>query len=699
MLLLLLAAVALVGFAVRLAPTFGPRSHSAIPILEPDSIYHLVRVEATVAQFPSVPMRNPREEFPEGSTYESPPLYPLVLATGAKVASLLPGPQPEGMRRCLAFWGPITGAFSCAAFFVFAGLFLSSPYWRALAGLLFAILPIGINYSSWGSIDYQAWIVGWTLLLYWAVLRGRDRFAVVALVILFGTWQASVFQAGILLIGIAAGVVCRKEAGPLERLAKLFLATGCLHVPMAAWADFGGGGKLSPAFYGPGTVLMILSLAALAWAAARRSWLWALVSLAVVSPVLSTVWRGVVVLYRNPIPFLGTVTESAPLFRIGGDWNLRAPLYLLTPPVLLSPIVLGWLILRWRRDFRSFLTPEICFLLTGFVVAGSAGLAQARHSEQWAPFAVVVLVLGASSLPVGRTIAAALLLAGAFPVVGATKPRPVRGDYRVLEESLAFWKGATAGVGGPAGHAVLAGWEYGLFLEEYAGQTISIDARGPMSTPDWRWVADLFLAEEEGEALEIIHQKGIRWIVVRDHYPMFQTYIAWGGKARSDYYVDDDRGARPTPRLLRTVGFRLAELLGVARPGAETKLDGLGHFRLRWLSSAPPPDRAHLHPWWFKIYEVVPGVTLRAKAPVRIEGTLLLPNGAAIRYERDADSFPDGSYRLTIPYSSAELHDARILAGGKTIPFEASVEEVGLGATIDLDGQEATAGQLRPVRR
>lgn len=667
-----LALICFAAFAVRLVPSYQAVHSNGEYITDPDSLYHLIRIEQTVQDYPRIPVKNRYEEYPAGSTYESPPLYPFFLATILKIWSLFTGPMTgETMRRILSFVGPLSGCFLAIAFYIFCGNFVHSRAIRLLGSLLFAILPVGINYTGYGNLDYHGLIAGLTMLFYGAVVRQRLRSAVLWLALLFGTWQAVQLQMGIVLLAAFAYAFTRKDAGLLfPFLEKVGWGTAACLFPLVLYCSLMGAPAANPAFFGWGTLLTVVAFALFCRSIARKSRLWFGASCVAMLPIVPIAWKGLLVLYLDPLPFLQSVRESAPLLFLDRHFSLRGPIYLLTPLCLITPLIGVLLFRRWRRRTEDEWTFARAFLLVAYFVHGTAAFAQARFSDLWAAFVVLLLVVALDLAGRRRRpVVLALLLINAFPVYGEVLPKGLRNDYRVLISSVSFWNTTadTPGWGRPEtdpGYGVLTDWEHGTLVEYWAHRPVMIDPRGPIST-DWRWAANFQLSEDEAESYRIASEHRIRYVLVRDFYSTMNIYPAWIGKRLTDYFELREGGAIPTDKLLRTTGFRLCELLGL---GLEVGEQGgaiiapLDHFRLEWLSGEDiVAAGGHTYPWWFKIYRVVPGCEMRLPGPGTLTASLTLPNGKVAPYRRS--SKPD--HTITLPYSSDLLRDLRVTVGDR----------------------------------
>lgn len=678
-----LVAIAALTFVLRLLPTYASVHDFGELIDDTDALFHLVRVEETIRRYPLVPVTTAYEEYPQGSVYETPPLYPFLVATPIKAASAFVELTPLGIRRLAAFWGPISGVLAVLAVYLFLGVFLESEPARLFGTLLYALMPIAVNYTSYGNLDYHGFIVAATVFFYAQVLRQRPLAAALSLVLLFGTWPASIFQAGIAFLALAALRLWGDDLGHLRSFEKALYGAAAGIAPLVLYSWMLGARELNPAWFGPGTLLTVLSLALLTGTLCHRSWWRLAASVALVLPLLPTVLLGVVTLYGHPIPFLETVLESTPLLFLHREFSLQGVVYLLTPLALATPVLLAIFAWSWRRNPSA---PQV-FLVVAYAVHASAALAMARYTNQLAPLVVLVLMLGLTRLRRARIPVALLLVVNAFPIIGATRPQAVRPEMQALQSSLPFWSAtpATSGWGNPSvtpEYGVLTEWEFGIFIEYYAHRPVAIDARGPYgSNWDWQWVGRLLLADDEEESYRIAEERGLRYVLVRDFYPTLNIYPSWIGRPLTDYFAYSGAAARPTPALMVTTGFRLCELLGAPWSSDEVSVPALEHFRLVWLSRQEIEGGGHAYPWWFKIYEIVPGCRLRLPGPGRLTARLHLPNGASVPFQVDSDA----EHVVTVPYPSTALSGVRLTVSDRSLPpvviAEAMVRD---GAEIDL---------------
>ncbi|MBN2383583.1 hypothetical protein JXQ70_11945 [bacterium] len=670
----------ILAFAMRLLPTYQAVHSYGEFITDPDALYHLVRIQQTLEHYPFVPVTTKYEEYPQGSDYESPPLYPLLLATPLKIISLFKPLSDLSMRRILAFWGPVSGILALWAFYLFSGHFLRDTWPRMVGFGLYALLPIAINYTSYGNIDYHGFIIATTLILYYSLLRGSVPLAVMAFVLLIGTWQAGLYQPFIMGISFFVYGFFSKDMSPFNTLRRMFFGSAPILTIMVLYTNLLGVWLLSPGFFGWGTLLLDLWLGFSCLAFERKRLLWAGLGLLFLLPVIPVVIQGFLVLYFNPVPWLQSVQESTPLLFLYREFTLEPLIYLLTPLAILAPFICVYLVFRWRSE----ITPERVFLIVAYLCHGSAAMTMARYSNQWAPFVVVIIVLGWWLLPKGKALAFFLLLANLFPLYGAVTPKPIRADRKVLHSSLGFWQATprTQGWAEPAlepEYGVLTDWEYAPMVEYYARRPVIIDARGPMST-DWKWVAELYLSDDELHAYALARNHKQRYIMVRDFYATLNIFPFWIDKTL-DYYFDyDGAQAFPKPTMIKTIGFSLCELLSAPYEERGVYVPALNHFRLVWLSQEQTSEGGHRFPWWFKIYEIVPGCRIQLPEEGILEAELVLPNGHKIPYQLKSNH----EKQLIVPYPSISLENQLVRCGQKTYQIIITEHMVRNGNTIQV---------------
>jgi hypothetical protein len=127
-----------------------------------DSTYHLMRVEKTLDNYPSVPFKDPTHYYPDMPDVPWPPGYTLFLATAVK---FLPFVNTSLARETvLGLVPPLIDALTVALFFL---LFRRKVSWGValLAGGLLALSYQNVAYSEIGYLDHHYFINFLTVIL------------------------------------------------------------------------------------------------------------------------------------------------------------------------------------------------------------------------------------------------------------------------------------------------------------------------------------------------------------------------------------------------------------------------------------------------------------------------------------------------------------------------------------------------------
>ncbi len=420
----LLVGLAAVAFAFR---SFGLEwvfvgDEVVFPPADPQ--YHLRRAFYTFVNFPDVLLFDPYINHPGGASVPWPPLYDFGLGA---VAWLLADDQ-RGFEVVVAWAGPLLGALCVVPIYLTARQF--GPRWvGALAGAIFAILPMSVGYSRVGNADHHAavgLIGAW--LLYCCVRLSHDgleaqerRRLGVALycvrVTLLLTWHGSLLylalaEACLLTVGIAHARPALLRVQALSALAVVAtiapllalmptpllgdyssIALSRLHVLAMAGVAIVAGGVLQFQSRRPGSGW----LAGFAFAAGLGV---AYVALLIALPPTR---EGLIPAFSflTMTDGMGHVTgEQTPIFSMLGrapgmapekSWGWFAYLIPLAP----AAVLFGWK--RGEADAGPGSAPRLVLGIWGLFF-GALAISQRRYGNDFAASASVLFALGAAGV-------------------------------------------------------------------------------------------------------------------------------------------------------------------------------------------------------------------------------------------------------------------------------------------------------------
>ena len=708
---------------VRIPATAGTGAEAGWFSPDPDSAYHMRRLERLLDEGLPVAERDPLLNTPHGARIPWPPYYTLVL--GGLLGPLAPSdPAP---RRAFIECGVATLPL---LFGVLSALCVAAAAWRLagagaawIAGGTFALLRASIDYSAPGVGDHHAWATLCMAALFALVatglgVAGRER----------GTWIGVV-------AGLVAGVLLGSWVGGLVHVLIVQAALGLALVvhtrrPLPALPAFGLAFHLALAAAIAPAVLASPWREDLPWMVVNLSWFHLALPLlgaaVFVYPLARAATpRGYPVVVAAVIVLLGVLTFTTDLpfargVREGFAWAGGANLFMAyiteSQPLLWGQIggagvvsqVLGWgawlalplwawsCVRAWRAGRTSFLVWAIALpvMLVQAVV-------QRRFAEASGVPLAVVLGVGLASLAaadgprwatrlrtapaLGLACCALVPLALQWPTVQATTQRLARGetelagpvvaDVRSLR-ALYEWLGNHAAQHARDDRGVLAAWDQGHAIEWVAGlPTVATNFGSYVGEDSYLDPMRFFLAEDPARGEALLDARDARFVVVTGAFTKdLEVMLRLLRPGRSGEYVavPPGQGPRPTPRWYRTLAARLMLTGKVGDPERGT-LDGdsLDFLRLVHVSPEPlrtPPPIPHtpgaIPAGW--IWERVAGarVTAQGAPGERFEVALdveYAATGGRLRWSRATTLGADGTAALRVPYASdAANGDGRV---------------------------------------
>jgi dolichyl-diphosphooligosaccharide--protein glycosyltransferase len=708
----------LVGDEVYLAPA--------------DPQYHARRALYTFVGFPRVLLFDPYINYPGGAAVPWPPLYDFLVGGFAWLTTS----SLQGFERVAAWAGPVFGALTVVPLYRI-GVRIGAPGVGGLAGMVFALLPISVNYTRIGNADHHSLVAMIGAWLLWACVAladpGLDRarsvrlgiaYAVVRFALLL-TWHGSLLylalaEASLLAIhafsgrrdlllaqcaGSAVLVLCLVPillASPTPLLGDYSsIALSWLHVlAMGAVVVVSGGAWWGEGRWpASGPVSRLLRLAALAAA-------YGLLVFSLPGPRAGLVPA---FQFMSMTDHAGAVTgEQSPLFALFGR-QPRRPAVLswghLAYLIPLAPLAaLGW---ARRRDLAEGARPAF-FVLAGWGACfGLLALLQRRYGNDFAPASALLFALAAwggsrwliervrpSAAASGAVAAIAALLLIALLGVPIARVYAPRASSSWAALTRPDWPGdaATKSVAAtlarftrevervtPSTSGYLeegAVPEYGIIAHANIGHALQYGARRATATdPFWEYIGP-----ENWD-------RSFAFLAARDEDRALE--IAEQLRARYVVTMPDAEPGTVVARLHHSEG---------SHEGASS---ALGHFRLvteapvggRSIGEIFRPQSPGTIP--YRLFEIVPGARLEVRAApgsdVVATVSLLTPGGRKRVYRSAERAGADGMAKLVLPYATERVHPTRargpyrVRVAGEDHALHVSEAQVHGGERIVLD--------------
>jgi dolichyl-diphosphooligosaccharide--protein glycosyltransferase len=662
-----------------------------------DPQYHVRRALYSFVNFPRVLLFDPYINHPGGASVPWPPLYDFLVGGAAWLTT----DTLVGFERIAAWSGPILGALTVVPLYRI-GIGLGVPGVGLLAGVVFALLPISVNYTRVGNADHHslvALIGAWLLYACVALADpGASRARLVRLAVgyaalrlaLLLTWHGSLLylalaEASLLLTFAFSGrrfllaAQCWGSAAVVACLVPLLLVS-----PTPLLGDYS---SIALSW------LHVLALGAVAFVSGGLWWIeWrgsagSPLSRLVVMAVLSGAYAGVVLLLPGPraglVPayqfltmtdHVGAVTgEQSPIFAVFGrspgapavlSWGYLAYLIPLAP--------LAGLVHALRADAEPRIRGALWVLAGWGGFFGLLAILQRRYGNDFGPAGALLFALGAWSLArwaisrlspsslipshrdvAAHALAAALLIALLAPPIARVYAPRAGSTWAALTRS--DWPGDAAE------RSIAA--TLNRFAREIARVTPATSGylEGG-SSPEYGVIAHANI----GHAL----QYGARRATATDP---FWAYIGPENWERSFAFLaarDEDRALE----LAEALNGRYVVTQPDAEPGTVVArlhhgngsqvgaAPALEHFRL--VTEAPEGGRSigeifHPQPTGsipYRLFEIVPGARLEVGAApgsdVVATVSLLTPSGRERIYRNAARVGEDGWARLVLPYTT-----------------------------------------------
>jgi len=736
-----IAAVAALAIAIRALGIDWVFVGDRVIFPPADAQYHLRRAYWIFVNYPQILLTDTYVNYPGGAPIPWSPLLDIVMASTAKLAT----DTQRGFEIVAAWTPPALAALTTVPIYL-TGRALSSRLSGIVAALLFALLPVSVDYSRLGQIDHHcavAFIGAWLLFAVVSLAgAGDDRPRLLKfglLLVLARTALLLTWHGGLLYVVITDGTLLALTAfAARPELARVHSASALgslvLLVPIVLTLPEPLGGPYSSIALSWLHVSGILGIGVVSLSGLVHLRLRPESGLAMRLAVMGA--SGLVyalILLSLPGPREGlepamrfltmtdeagaTTGEQSPLFAIFGlearagappaiyQWGLLA---FLVPVAALFPLLAG---LRERREHREGLS---AFALAAFCAYfGFLTFTQRRYGNDLGPaasiafgWALVALArtLGDRVDPKYRRAAVVGMCAVAVLTVMWT---PIRGIYLPRAQTLLVR--SSLGEAGRAGDLALRGRTVAgtidFFMREVA--RLTPPTRGYLTTgesPEYGVIAHANL----GHAIQYRAQRATAT-------DPFWAYIGPENWERSLGFLDakDEARALEFARELsaryvitmpgsgaRTISGRLHGSNG----SANREQDALGHFRL--ITEGPAGGAALTDLFLgkrpfryspYKLFEIVSGALLlvEARQAEKVYATIRLnsPSGRLVDYVSRATADETGRARLRLPYPTEKT--SPVYAAGKykvrvgDDEFALAVSEVAVvsGETIHLSGE------------
>ncbi len=711
---------------------------------DPDSLYHVRRVDRALMESMLPAATDPRLNFPHGAPIPWPPYYDLALAVALAPwsANLERAQRQAFVERsvCSVPWGMASlnaGQLACL------GWMVAGPLGALVAGTTYACLGASIYYSAPGIGDHHAFIVllETTLFLMASLALARENSrkralglgvaAGAVLGIALGAWAGALLFAGALQIALLLALFVRAErrdlahfSAALHVVAALVLLPAVLASPWRhsePWMVV----NLSwfhVAYLFAGALALLPRCLLASESVWYKRWPLVICAVALASAMLvkwspdalsSSVRSGFAWAARGN-DFMAYVQESQPLLADGLTWPLRDLGY----AVLLFPVALVWVAVSALRQ-RDLV--RVLWTTLGLVLFTQA-LLQRRFGDAFGPAMAVVLAvcladllgwerhawpkrglllgataLGALGLHVPTLRDAVQRVSYEEPFVRGKQSQAWRGQRELVE-----WLGRQ---NPDQSWCVLAPWDLGHTIE-WAGDspTVATNFGSYLGEASYLDPGRFFLEESTLDAEQLLLERRARFVLVpanfSDSMEVLMRILRPGLRG---LYLSGARPASYTPRWYRTMVARAmhdGHVDSSRGAPAEAQLDFLRlvHVSARAypLKVAIPhvPETAALPCGW--IWERVEGARVQARcAPeqeLRVELSVQYPSMPhPLVWTGAARPNAAGIASVRVPYSSETNGDgvaqgpARYVVGSRSGEIVLSELDVTQGRTRSID--------------
>jgi len=664
----------ILGLLLRLVPARNALVEGGILFYGYDSFYHLRRILYTAENFPHTLWFDSYLNHPLGLELTWPPLFDQIIAAG----SLLLGGSPGAVEVAGAVMPPILGSGMILLLYFLAKKLFGTRV-ALLSAIFLAVDPKHIARTHFACVDHDVLesllILGAILLLVYA-LTERDRwlwFAVPAGVLIAATaytWLGATAYMGAILIYAVIQIAIDLRNGDSSRETVLPLATA-FGVALALILPFWDRTWLMPSFFGSLGVLLGLSflyLLSRLFVAKRIPWQAFIPSMAICG------YAAVILSYTFILNQGSHYIRQGFSYFFGGDLASRgvmeaSPIYRFYVPVSIPSLGLAFSLLGLgvliQLTLRSGLPRDRVLFLVWAVFPLILTVFQVRFLYQFSVTGSVLISLlffwavdrlrssewcdSATVKALSLTLLVILLVPSAVGVKEITETRPeIAGDWIETLDWLEVNTPPTEGYEQPilaAEYGVLSWWDYGNW--------ILFESRRPVVANNFQAgaadAAKFFLSESEGDALQTIESRKVRYVITDDKtvYKKLPSVARWIDEDPESYVQISADSEIVTyvhsKRFLKTTLAKLHLL----------DCTNLGHFRLIYESNTS--EGLYFPVKEVKVFEQVPGAKITGATPYDKPMGVVLEmtsnEGRLFQYYNSAMPV-DGRYEITVPYST-----------------------------------------------
>jgi asparagine N-glycosylation enzyme membrane subunit Stt3 len=687
-----------------------------------DVLYHVLRAERLLqGDFAGV-WFDRNISFPEGAPVLWPPGFDALLAALALLSS-----GPSSGRHALesvAAILPVALGLACVALVMRVAWRISGRTGSLVAGLVFAVIPVCVEFGVVGRPDHHAAELAIFLFCLLAYLEAQRPAAARGWAIALGvgaalgawTWQGSTLH--MLFLSVCAATTWVVQPGGTQtalRSARTlrtasFVATALIAASILMLGRPGAilstslrglTGFHAAALLAPGVVCAaLISLGGTAGASTAIRRLGLLAAAAVAGAI--AVWLFAPEAIRHGLayigqgnPFLDTVSECQPAL-LGDRSRFTRDLAWLAfgiGPALAAPLLaIRALQARWREDPQARAGLLVVMLGTGMFAALFFGSA-VRFHLYLAPFLVlscglVVADLAARATPGSRLRRRWLILAVGAVVAFVVPVATVhgRGFGRAADDaslSTLEWLG---GFARDHDRAVLAPWNMGHAIQYYARLPVTTSPFGTdVGEGGMRTQAAFYYARSPELAESILQQHRVGFVVLSGQLDPLADARAFA-PPESPTLVAVEHSYWSTGRTLRTV-----EQYGQSIPGWLYEFDGVplqlglttgaSFVRHLYETSGGEP---------LKVFEVVPGARLAisglapgARAVARV--SIKTNQGREFQWWTPAHADENGMTVIRVPYATGR--NGASLASAVRVRTASSMMDVALQEADVVSGK------------
>jgi asparagine N-glycosylation enzyme membrane subunit Stt3 len=637
------AAVLAIALVARLVPTGRVFTEQGVRFAgDADALYHVLRAERLLRGHFAAAWFDPNISFPDGADLLWPPALDALLAA---LTRLVAGPSAgrDSLELVASFLPPVV-ALACVALVMRLAWHVAGITAALVAGLVFAVLPVCVEFGVVGRPDHHVLELGVFLFSLVAYLEAQHAESSRAWQIALGiatalgawVWQGSTLHVAF-LGGCAAATWAIQPRGVSSTVSCLrTVRTGMLvaaTLVAATLLAFGPSGALRSASlrgltaFHAGAMLgaglfcgALVPLASVAWSrtVAKRIALLVCAGAAAAAGAIAlapdAAAHGLSYVGRGD-PLLETIREMQPAFfgpRSSFSHDLAWVAFGIGPALLAPPLAITALRSRWRTQPER--REALLIVALGASLFGALFLGRAvRFHLYWAPFlascsGLIVARLHERSPSSGTGtrqptwLAFAATAAFLLPA-GSLNPRAFGRAADEPTVEVLRWLGAFS----PGrDRAVLAPWTFGHAAQYYAGLPVISSPFGTdVGDAAFRAQASFYYAASSDSAEAVLNGRRVGFVLLSGHLDPLsdaRAFAPTGSPALvdiADDYWGEGRRVRTVEAYGESMPGWLYEYDGV--PLQRGRTTGIPFLRLVYETGGVDP---------LKLFEVVRGATV-----------------------------------------------------------------------------------------